>query len=51
MLEKLGEKEFESLAERSENKKTWKKRELEELRDKLKRRIDELEPVYILSRE
>ena len=39
MLEKLGQKEFDDLTERSENKKTWKKRELEELRDKLKRRI------------
>jgi len=42
MLEKLGQKEFDDLTERSENKKTWKKRELEELRDKLKRRISEL---------
>ena len=42
MLEKLGEREFDNLTRYSNNKKVWKKWELEELRDKLKRRISEL---------
>tara|TARA_R110002020_G_scaffold457092_3_gene673873 strand:- start:5467 stop:5664 length:198 start_codon:yes stop_codon:yes gene_type:complete len=51
MIDKLGEKEFDSLTILSNERKTWKKWELKELRQELKRRIDELEPVYILSRK